>query len=378
MRTAVVHDWLVTHGGAEAVLEQLLLLYPDADLFTLVDHVPADERSFLRGRTPRTSPLQRAPWARRRYRAYLPLMPLLVEQFDLSAYDLVISSSYAVAKGVLARPDAVHVSYCHSPMRYAWDLQHQYLRESRLDSGVRGWAARYMLHRMRLWDARSADGVDAFVANSRYVAQRIRRAYRRDAVVVHPPVDVERFTPGPASAREDVYVTVSRLVPYKRVDLLLESFAGMPRRRLVVVGDGPDFARLRAAAPPNVTLLGRQRHDVLLDLLRRARAFVFAAEEDFGIVMLEAQACGTPVVAFGRGGAPEAVRGLDTHDGDAPTGLFFADQTPNAVDDALTRFESAAAQFTESACRTNAERFAAPHFRAAMRRVIDEAIAERA
>jgi glycosyltransferase involved in cell wall biosynthesis len=377
VRTAIVHDWLVTHGGAEAVLEQLLMLHPEADLFTLVDHVPPAERGFLGGHTPRTSPLQRAPWVRRRYRAYLPLMPVVVEQFDLSAYDVVISSSYAVAKGVLARPDAVHVSYCHSPMRYAWDLQHQYLRESGLGRGVRGWAARYMLHRLRLWDARSADGVDTFVANSRYVAQRIRRAYRRDSVVVYPPVDVERFTPGPPGAREDFYVTVSRLVPYKRVDLLLECFATTPERRLLVVGDGPDLPRLQRAAPPNVTLLGRLPHDALLDLLQRARAFVFAAEEDFGIVLLEAQACGTPVVAFGRGGALEAVSAGDARGRIEPTGLFFAAQTVGAVSEALARFEAVGGGISEQACRANAERFAAPHFRAEMRRVIDTAIAER-
>lgn len=375
MKVAVVHDWLVTHGGAEVVLEQLLALFPAAHLYAMVDHVPAEERSFLGTHVPRTSPLQHAPFSRRRYRAYLPLMPLLVEQFDLSEYDLVVSSSYAVAKGVITRPDALHVSYCHSPMRYAWDLQHQYLRESGLDRGLRGWAARYMLHRMRLWDRRSSDGVDVFVANSRHVARRIRKCYRRDAVVVHPPVDIVGFTPGPAAAREDRYVTVSRLVPYKRVDLLVESFASTPQRRLVIIGDGPDLRRLRATAPPNVELLGRQPHAVVAGHLQRARAFVFAAEEDFGIVMLEAQACGTPVVAYGRGGALEAVCGGD---GDSPTGLFFPEQTVGAIHDALWRFEADPERFTVEACRANAERFGAVRFRAEMTRVIDDAVANRA
>jgi glycosyltransferase involved in cell wall biosynthesis len=301
-------------------------------------------------------------------------MPLLVEQFELSAYDLVISNSYAVAKGVLTGPDTVHVSFCQSPMRYTWDLQHQYLREANLDRGMRGWLARYMLHRLRLWDARSAAGVDVFVGNSTYIRRRIWKVYRREAAVVHPPVHVDRFRLG-AGPRDDFYVTASRLVPYKRIDVLARAFALMPDRRLVVIGDGPDMARIRAVAPPNVRLLGQQPHAVLHDHLQRARAFLFAAEEDFGIAPVEAQACGTPVLAYGRGGVRDTVRGVECPH---PTGLFFDEQTPEAVRDAVTEFERTADRFTPAACRTNAERFAAPRFRREARQVVDEALAEAA
>lgn len=372
MRVALVHDWLVTYGGAERVLEELIALYPDADLFSLVDHLPPGERSFLGGRTPQTSALQRLPFSERRYRSYLPIMPLLIEQFDLSGYDVVISNSYAVAKGVLTGPDTVHVSFCQSPMRYAWDLQHQYLREANLDRGLRGWLARYMLHRMRLWDARSAAGVDVFVANSTYIQRRIRKVYRRESAIVHPPVHVDRFEVG-VGPRDDFYVTASRLVPYKRMDVLARAFALMPERTLVIIGDGPEMRRLRAVAPPNVHLLGQQPHPVLHDYLRRARAFLFAAEEDFGIAPVEAQACGTPVIAYGSGGVRDTVRAAECPE---PTGLFFDAQTPDAVRAAVVEFERTAHSFTPAACRANALRFSADRFRREARQVVSDAVAE--
>ena len=371
MRVALVHDWLVTYGGAERVLEELIALYPEADVYSLVDHLAPDERAFLGGRTPHTSPLQRFPFSRRRYRSYLPIMPLLIEQFDLSAYDLVISNSYAVAKGVLTGPDTVHVSFCQSPMRYVWDLQHQYLREANLVGGARSWVARYMLHRMRMWDARSANGVDVMVANSRYIQRRIRKVYRRESVVVHPPVHVDRFTPVDG-ARGDYYVTASRLVPYNRVDVLARAFALMPERELVVIGDGPEMPRIRAVAPSNVRLLGQQPHAVLREHLQRARAFLFAAEEDFGIAPVEAQACGTPVLAYDRGGARDSVRGLEC---DEPTGLFFSEQTPEAVRDAVRLFECSEARFRPAACRSNALRFGAERFRREAGDVVSNALA---
>jgi glycosyltransferase involved in cell wall biosynthesis len=366
MKVAIVHDWLVTYAGAERVLEQLLLLYPEADLYSLIDFVPENERAFLQGRRPHTSFLQRVPGARRKYRNYLALMPMAIEQFDLSAYDLVISSSYAVAKGVLTGPEQLHVCFCHSPLRYAWDLQHQYLRETNLQSGLRSALARYLLHRIRLWDLRTANGVDRFIAISAFIARRIWKVYRRESVVIYPPVDVETFTPG--GERADYYVTASRLVPYKRIDLIVDAFAQMPDRRLVVIGDGPDAAKLRARLTPNIQFLGYQPLPALREHLRQARAFVFAAEEDFGIAPLEAQACGTPVVAFGRGGARESVRGLDQAD---PTGVFFFEQTVEALRSAVDRFEHAAGQLTSEACRANAVRFEAPRFRRQVRTYVE-------
>jgi glycosyltransferase involved in cell wall biosynthesis len=333
---------------------------PDADLYSLIDFLPENERGFLGGRRVRTSFLQRLPWAGKRYRSYLPLMPYAIEQFDLSAYDLVISSSYAVAKGVLTGPDQLHLSMCYSPMRYAWDLQHQYLREAGLSRGVRSVVARALLHRIRNWDARTGAGVDEFVAISRFVGRRIRKVYRRDSTVIYPPVDTDAFTPGPEASRDSFYVTASRLVPYKRVDLIVEAFAGLPERTLVVIGDGPDARRVRSRAAPNVRLLGYQPFPVLLDHLRRARAFVFAAEEDFGIAPLEAQACGAPVVAYGRGGARETIRGLDRTE---PTGVFFEHPTAESLRQAVLAFEAQEAQLTPAACRANAVRFGIERFR---------------
>lgn len=367
MKVAVVHDWLTEYAGSERVLEQILLVYPHADLYAVADFLPSAQRGFLGGRAVRTSAIQRLPLARRRFRQYLPLMPLAVEQFDLSGYDLVLSSSHAVAKGVLTGPDQLHVCYCHSPMRYAWDLQHEYLRDSRRQRGVASLVARAVLHYLRQWDARSANGVDEFVANSAFVARRIAKAYRRAATVIHPPVDTAAFTPG-STARADFYVTASRLVPYKRVDLIAAAFATMPSRRLVVIGDGPARARAQALAGPNVTFLGRQPHEVLRDHLRRARAFVFAAREDFGISPLEAQACGTPVIAFGAGGALETVRGLGA---DGPTGVFFAEQSVPALRDAVEAFEARHAEFVPRAARANAERFAPERFRAELRAFVE-------
>lgn len=362
MKTAIVHDWLVTNAGAERVLEQMLAVYPDADLFSLVDFIPQEERQFLGGRKVGVSFLQRLPGARRHYRRYLPFMPLAVEQFDLAGYDLVISSSHAVAKGVLTGPDQLHVCMCYTPMRYAWDLQHQYLREAGLTRGVRSALVRYLLHRIRAWDLRTANGVDAFVAISHFISRRIQKIYRRESIVIYPPVDVEAFTEG--SAKEDYYVTASRMVPYKRMDLIVEAFAAMPQRTLVVIGDGPEAAKIRAKAGPNVQLLGRQPLPVLRDHLQRAKAFVFAAEEDFGIAPLEAQACGTPVLAYDKGGVRETIQGLDHP---APTGVFFDQQTVAALVGAVDRFENEGARITPSACRANAVRFEPARFRRELR-----------
>jgi glycosyltransferase involved in cell wall biosynthesis len=358
MKVAVVHDWLATYAGAERVLEQILMLYPEADLYSLIDFIPPSERAFLKGRPVRTSFVQRLPWARRKYRNYLALMPLAVEQFDLSTYDLVISSSYAVSKGVLTSPHQLHICFCHSPARYAWDLQHQYLREAQLTSGLGSWVARYMLHRFRIWDVRTANGVDDFIANSHFIAARIWKVYRRESTVIYPPVDVHAFTPG--GSRQDFYLTASRMVPYKRMDLIVEAFATMPHRRLVVVGDGPEAARIRSRGASNIEFLGQQPIDVLRDRLRCAKAFIFAAEEDFGIAPVEAQACGTPVLAYGKGGALETIRGLED---DAPTGILFPEQTVASLVNAVECFELEGGRIDPAACRRNAERFNPERFR---------------
>ncbi|QET06153.1 glycosyltransferase family 4 protein [Cupriavidus pauculus] len=370
-RVAVVHEWLSTYAGSERVLEQILKIWPEADLFSVVDFFPDAQRAALQGKHATTTFIQRLPRARKSFRAYLPLMPLAVEQLDLSAYDLVISSSHAVAKGVITGPGQVHVSYVHSPMRYAWDLQHQYLTESRLTRGPKSWLARAILHYMRLWDQRTAHGVDLFVANSAYVARRIHKVYGRDAVVVYPPVDVEKFSLN--EQREDFYLTASRLVPYKKVSLIVEAFASMRDKQLVVIGDGPDFERIRDMATPNVRVLGYQSAEVLVSHMQRAKAFVFAAEEDFGIVAVEAQACGTPVIALGQGGARETV--IDSRDRDLRTGVFFPRQTVEDIVRAVCRFEGSG-PVLPAACRRNALQFSPERFRAEFLAMVRGAMAQ--
>ena len=373
-RIAVVHDWLTVYAGGEKVLEQIFEIWPDADLFSVIDFLPDDLRPFVKEKRATTTFIQRLPKAATKYRSYLPLMPLAIEQLDLSAYDLVVSSSHAVAKGVITGPDQLHVSYVHSPIRYAWDLQHQYLNEAGLARGLKSTVARMMLHYMRMWDLRTSNGVDVFVANSGFIARRIYKVYRRDAEVVYPPVDVDRFAL--REDKEDFYFTASRMVPYKKIPLIVEAFAGLPDRCLVVIGEGPEFERAKAVATPNVTLLGYQSTEVMVDYMQRARAFVFAAEEDFGITPVEAQACGTPVIAYGKGGALETVCGEGK--ASARTGIFFYEQTVSAIRAAVEQFEQVGGEIRPEVCRNRAMRFSPDQFRVRLKRLVDAAWARHA
>jgi glycosyltransferase involved in cell wall biosynthesis len=287
-------------------------------------------------------------------------MPLAIEQLDLSSYDLILSSHHAVAKGVITGPNQLHISYVHSPMRYAWDLQHQYLRESRLDRGLKGWITRYLLHRLRLWDQASANRVDHFVSNSEFIKKRIWRCYRREATVIHPPVEFARFEA--QRSREDFYLAASRLVPYKRMDLIVAAFSQTPHRKLIVIGDGPEMGKIRKLAGPNITLLGYQDDEILKAHLEKAKAFVFAAEEDFGILPVEAQAAGAPIIAYGKGGALETVIPLKNPRNKPPTGLFFKEQTVESLLEALDQFEAAAKEFNPSEIRLHAEKFGTERF----------------
>lgn len=368
LKVAIIHDWLTVYAGAERVLEQMFLCYPEADLFSVVNFLPDNQRGFILNKKATTTFIQHLPFAKSKYRHYLPLMPLAIEQLDLSGYDLVLSSSHAVAKGVLTGPDQLHVSYVHSPVRYAWDLQHQYLRESGLTAGLKGMLAKWILHKIRLWDVRTAPGVDVFVANSHFIERRIGKVYGRSAQVVYPPVDTAGFSP--RMEKEDFYLVASRIVPYKKIDLIVEAFAATPERRLVVIGAGPDFEKVRAKAGPNVTLLGYQSFEVLKDHMQRAKACVFAAEEDFGIAALEAQACGTPVIAFGKGGALETIRGLDA---EQPTGVFFWEQSIAAIHAAVAQFEALPAPISPQACRDNALYFSPERYRAELMQVVEQA-----
>ena len=366
MRIAVVHEWLATYAGSEKVLGEILSLYPEADLFAVVDFLPEHNRAFLGGRRVNVSFIQQLPLARKRFRWYLPLMPLAIEQLDLSGYDLIISSSHAVSKGVLTRGDQLHISYVHSPIRYAWDLQEQYLNRAAGLGRIKSAMARLLMHYLRMWDVRTSTGVDRFIANSQFVARRIMKTYRRPATVLYPPVNVYQFPF--TEQKEDFYVTVSRLVPYKRVDLLLDAFARMPHRELVVLGGGSELSKLRQKAPHNVHIKGTVSDAEVRDHLARAKAFVYAGEEDFGISMVEAQACGTPVLAFARGGAAEIVV-------DRQTGLLFDRQSPEAIVESVCEFERQW-RFDRSRISRNASRFSVNRFREGFRKIVNDVIRE--
>lgn len=352
-RIAVVHDWFDSYAGAETVVEQFLNLFQKADIYTLVDFLPEKHRHIFQGNQVFTSFLQRLPFARKVFRGCLPLMPLAVEQFDLSGYDVVVSSNHAVCKGVLTREDQLHLCYVHTPVRYAWDLYHETLKINNLTWGLKSALTRAILHYLRMWDYAAAARVDAFAANSHYVARRIWKTYRRKARVIYPPVSIARF--GLERQKEDYYVTLSRLVPYKRVDLMVEAFGRMPSKRLVVIGDGPERAKLEQRATPNVTFLGRAPDDQVNEHLQRARAFLFAADEDFGISPIEAQACGTPVIAYGHGGATETVI-------EGRTGVFFDKQTTESLVTAVENFEASGQRFDPVEIRAHAEKFAPEKF----------------
>ena len=373
MRVAVVCDWLVTYAGAEKVLEQILNVFPDADLFALVDFIPEGQRDFIKNKKVTTTFIQNMPKAKTKYRNYLPFMPIAIEQLDVSAYDLVISSSHCVAKGVLTGPDQVHISYVHSPIRYAWDLQHQYLKEAGLAHGLKSKIARLIMHYMRIWDTRTSNGVDYFIANSRFIGRRIWKCYRRKSDVIYPPVDVEKFQL--CTEKEDFYMTASRMVPYKKMSLIVEAFNHMPDKKLVVIGKGPEFDRIQKVAGPNVTLMGYQPDDVLRDYMERAKAFVFAAEEDFGITPVEAQACGTPVIAYGKGGALETVRGYGKETN--PTGIFFDKQDTESIVRAVEKFETIKDQISCEDCRNHAEIFSITRFRKEFKEYVDHIMQEK-
>ena len=370
MKVAIVHDWLVTYAGAERVLAALIKVWPEADLFSVIDFLSDQDRAHLGGKVAKTTFIQSLPKAKTKYQRYLPLMPLAIEQLDLSGYDLIISSSHAVAKGVLSGPDQLHISYVHSPIRYAWDLQHQYLQEAGMSKGLKSKVARMVLHYMRMWDQRTSAGVDDFIANSYFIGGRISKAYRRESTVIYPPVDTLGFTL--QETKQEYYFTASRMVPYKRMPMIVEAFAAMPDKRLIVIGEGPEMAKCQAIDAPNVTLLGYQPFNVMQEHMRNAKAFVFAAEEDFGISPVEAQACGTPVIAFGKGGVLETVCGLDHPQ---PTGVFYQEQNIQSLIAAIGEFEADQSRITAQACRNNAERFSGERFEQEIKYFVDSRLA---
>ena len=363
MKKALVHDWFSTYAGAEKCIESFTDIWDDLEIYSLIDFLSdADRDKILKGKHAHTSFIQKLPFAKDKYRNYLPLFPLAIEQFDLSAYDVVLSSSHAVAKGVLTHSNQLHIAYVHTPIRYAWDLYHQYLRESGLDRGLKGVLAKYFLHKIRIWDASTANRVDHYVANSRYIARRIKKTYGKPSDVIYPPVDVDKFTL--REAKEEFYLTASRMVPYKKIDLIVEAFS-QTDKKLLVIGDGPDMAKIKSKAGKNVELLGFADDETMADLMGRAKAFVFAAEEDFGITPVEAQACGTPVICFGRGGARETVR-------DGESGLYFMEQNAKELLAAVAKFEQNYDKFEPTKIRENSLKFSRARFEAEIKSYVEK------
>ncbi len=360
LKYALVHEWLTPKatGGSELVVREILN-HVAADLYALIDFESVNPDSYLYKRQIGTTILQHFPASRSGVQKYLPLLPLAIEQLDLRQYDVILSSSHAVAKGVLTTPEQLHICYCHSPMRYAWDLTFDYLRESNLGDGIPGWMTRYLLHNLRQWDVLSANRVDYFIANSQHTARRIWRCYRREATVIYPPVNVDNF---PFSAeKEDFYLIVSRLVSYKQVSLIVRVFNQL-QKPLVVIGTGSEMKNIEKISKSNISILGWQPDDVVKKYMSAAKAFVYAACEDFGIALVEAQACGTPVIAYGKGGASETVRDIRSSPPGKGTGVLFEEQTEAALVEAVKEFEVYEGKFDFEYLKKHAAKFSSQVF----------------
>lgn len=356
MRVAIIHYWFVGMRGGERVIEALCELFPQADLFCHV-YEPSEISEELKAHRIKTTFIQKLPFAKRYYQSYLPLMPLALDQLDLRSYDLVISSESGPSKGVVVSPDTQHICYCHSPMRYVWDLYHDYRDEA---SWLKRWLMPPLVHYLRMWDRISADRVDKFVANSMFVAGRIKKYYRREATVIHPPVSVDDFMVG--KGYEDFYLMVGQLTHYKRPDLAVDAF-NRNGKRLVVIGEGELLGVLRKQAKSNVHILGRQSFPVIRDHYFRCKALIFPGVEDFGIVPVEAMSAGKPVIAFNHGGATETVvEGL--------SGIFFNEQTSERLIEAVERFESEMNRFDPLRIRAHAECFSKERFKNEMRELV--------
>lgn len=372
IKKAIVHDWFTQYRGGERCVESISNIWNDFEYYTLVNTLKKDEcEKIFKGKKPKTSFIERLPFGKRKYRSYLPLFPLAIEQFDLTDYELIISSSSCVSKGVLTRQDQLHITYIHSPVRYAWDLYHQYLKESGLHKGLKGFIAKYFLHKLRMWDVGTANRPDFYIANSKYIARRIKKIYSKEAKVIYPPVDMAPFEL--SNEKSDYYVTCSVMVPYKKIDLIVKAFSNT-EKRLIVIGDGPDFKKIKRISSPNIELKGYLDTKEKNDILKRSKAFVFAAEEDFGIAPLEAQAFGVPVIAYGKGGVLETIQGVFVKEGavDNKTGIFFKDQTIESLLEAVEFFETHQNQFDKQIIRKNAESFSRERFEREFKETVEQ------
>lgn len=368
MKVAIIQEWLVTMGGSEKVVQAIAEMYPQADIFTLVADDKLVKELGFQDKKVTTSIIQKLPFGKKKYKTYLPLFPFAIEQFDLREYDLIISSNHAVSKGVLTTNEQLHVTYCHSPIRYAWDLHHQYLEEEGLGFNLKGILARYFLHRIRIWDFLSAFRPDFFISNSDFIGKRIQKVYSKPSTTIYPPIEIDDFTL--EVNKDDYYVTCSRMVPYKKIDLIVAAFAKMPDKKLVVIGDGPDYEKIKALSAPNIEFKGYLSFKDLIVYLQKAKAFVFAAIEDFGMLPVEAQACGTPVIAYGKGGSLETVI-------EGKTGVFFYEQTVDSLIEGVRKFELIEKDINPLTLRAHAESFGKERFKQEFKTFINQKIKER-
>lgn len=358
MKTAIVHEWFVNYAGSERVVESFVNIFPEADVFALVDFLNDEQREkILKGKRAKTTFIQNMPFANKRHRNYLPLFPKAIESLDLSKYDLILSSSHSVSKGIKKRDDQLHITYCHSPMRYIWDQTDHYL------TGLKKGIAKPVVSYLRKWDLNSAKKVDFFIANSNHIAGKIKKIYDRNADVIYPPVDVDEFAL--KSNKKNFYVTASRLVPYKRIDLIVEAFSEIPDKKLFVIGNGPEKDMIKQKAGSNIEMIGYLEQENLKDYLQNAKAFLFAAEEDFGIIIVEAMACGTPVIAFDKGGASESVI-------NNKTGILFPNQDKASLIKAVEEFEKISGKFDLDEIRIHAEKFSRNNFENKISNYVEE------
>jgi glycosyltransferase involved in cell wall biosynthesis len=364
LKTAIVHEWLVNYAGSEKCVESFTNIWPDAPVYALVDFLTDGQRDIiLKGKHAKTSFIQRLPYANTQHRKYLPLFPKAIESFNLKEFNLIISSSHSVAKGVRTKKNQLHICYCHSPMRYAWDEADYYLSEANLNAGVKGKLAKLVINYLRKWDVKSAKNVNYFIANSNHIAQKIKRIYNRDADVIYPPVDTQKFSLN--SEKEDFYLTASRLVPYKRIDLIVDAFATMLDKKLVVIGSGPEKEKILSKATPNIDVIGYQDFESLKSYMQKAKAFVFAADEDFGIIVVETMACGTPVIAGNYGGTAESVI-------NGETGILFPEQTVDSIVDAVKKFDVISHSINYSKIRLHSEKFSRQAFETNIKNYVQE------
>lgn len=361
MKVAIIHDWLVTNAGAEKVLRNILDIYPYAEIYSLVDFLNnKDRKDVLNGKFASTSFVQKLPFSKKQFRNYLPFFPKAIESLDLSSYDLIISSSWAVAKGIKKNKDQIHICYCHTPIRYAWDLYDEYTSSLKQP---KKFLVQKTLEYIRKWDIKSLNRVDYFIANSKYVANRIKKTYKKDSHVIYPPVNTNKFLY--KEDKKEFYLTASRLVPYKKTKLIVEAFNSMPNKKLFVIGDGDEFENIKKIAKENITILGYKETEEIIVYMQDAKAFIYAAVEDFGIVPIEAMACGTPVIALNDGGTKETVENFKT-------GIHFQEQTKESIINAVNSFEQN--DFNHKDISQNAQKYSIDRFKKEFKNFVEKKI----